>query len=46
MSLSLNIWYSNTQDWALKATKAYDEASTVEYSPKPPNLMGKEPSCH
>lgn len=31
MPLYLNIWYCNTQDWALEATKSYEAAFIVEY---------------
>ena len=46
MSLSCKMWSCNIQDWALKETKSYEEASAIEYKTKPPNLMGRETSRH
>jgi hypothetical protein len=44
--LSLNIRSCKTQDWVLEATKTYEVASTAEYKPYPPNLMGKKAILH
>jgi hypothetical protein len=44
--LSLNKWFCKIQDWVLEATKTYEVASTVEYKPYPPNLMGREAILH
>ncbi|GKA02567.1 hypothetical protein Tco_0675232 [Tanacetum coccineum] len=46
MSLSRKMWSCSTQDWALEATKAYEETTFAEYKSKPPNRMGKEVRHH
>ena len=44
--LSLKVWFCSNQECALEATKVYEEASTAEYKPSPPNLIGKEANLH
>ncbi|KAJ0903248.1 hypothetical protein HanPSC8_Chr08g0346851 [Helianthus annuus] len=40
------MWSCKPQDWALEATKAYEEASSAVQIPKPPNRVGREANLH
>ncbi|GKE22678.1 hypothetical protein Tco_1434190 [Tanacetum coccineum] len=42
MPLSRKMWSCSTQDWAIEATKAYEETNFAEYKPKPPNRIGSD----
>ncbi|MFS8011050.1 hypothetical protein Hanom_Chr14g01304291 [Helianthus anomalus] len=40
------MWSCKPQDWALEATKAYEEASSAVQIPEPPNRVGREANLH